>query len=92
MTDPDIVAELDRWLTEPAFGLAQEERELLQRARDEIVALRERNRQRQLTGSMIHGRARAEALEEAAQAVLEMPLGAARGQAAIAIRALRDKL
>ena len=41
MTEPDIVVELDRWLTEPAFDLAQEEQELLQRARDEIAALRE---------------------------------------------------
>jgi len=43
MTD-DIVAELDRWLAEgrrynPAFATA--EMQLIQRARDEIVALRE---------------------------------------------------
>jgi len=102
MTDPDIVAELDAWLADtPRIGQAAIERSrMIQRARDEIVALRaETDRE----GSLLERQSktltavRAEALEEAAR----LCIGAAehgfpehestRLRLARAIRALMDK-
>ena len=72
---PDILAELDRWMTTSqgrrvVAGFIY--RPLIQRARDEIVALRElvaeeADRSQEFADS-IHDKARAEALEEAALA------------------------
>jgi len=108
MTDPDIVAELDAWLADtPRIGQAAIERSrMIQRARDEIVALRaETDRE----GSLLERQSktltavRAEALEEAAQACQALPAeyplplfdgdlwAGCRRRFSAAIRALKDK-
>ena len=95
MTEPDIVAVLDRWLTEPAFDLAQEERELLQRARDEIMALRKMHTPEHF--QRVHDATRAEALEEAARMceadadLFDAQVANAMEACATAVRALKDK-
>jgi len=83
----DIVAKLDRWLavSDPPGRLPLCNREMIQRARDEIVALRERciepaRHSYQPTQQyiqiqpleLIAAKARAEALEEAARACDEI--------------------
>jgi hypothetical protein len=40
MTDPDIVAELDAWLADNQMDCLYDMFQMIQRARDEIVALR----------------------------------------------------
>jgi len=90
----DIVAELDRWLRDyPAEEWSPLDREDVQRARDEIVALRTKE------GETLHrlfkdelANARAEALEQAAVFVADYFEDRWAGhQCAAAIRALKDK-
>jgi hypothetical protein len=94
----DIVAELDGYLAD--FSRAWASRDILQRARDEIVALRDCYRREVLKSEELYRRSdavRAEALEEAARvcdrlwsAGSEVRRSDAYACAA-AIRALKDK-
>jgi hypothetical protein len=84
----DIVAELDHWLPDAERssqyrGVAQ----MVRRARDEIVALRDVVERQRFVLSQGHAEVRAEALEEAAEYVEDagMMLMADR------IRAMKDK-
>jgi hypothetical protein len=85
----DVVAELDRWLGWGCRGI-DPLRVCIQRARDEIVALRANN---EATKRMSYDcvQARAEALEEAARCVEETVPFAEADEAAAAIRALKAK-
>ena len=98
----DIVAELDRWLDAGRSHALQEKRydydqELVQRARDEIVALRQGVADggwvwEQL--QMTHKAARDEALEQAAMRCEGSTEGGsifAAERVAAAIRALKDR-
>lgn len=98
MTD-DVVAELDRWLRVYNFaGLIDVA--VIQRARDEIVALRETIERQKLVLSKGHAQTRDEALDEAVQACTDQtsddpPPGTyndACEDCAAAIRALKEKL
>lgn len=91
----DIVTELDAWL-DVTSGEPDEqwlaERPMVQRARDEIVALRDRNRSSDVRAEHLQRDARDEALEEAAMVANrwkepEFDRGAA---IASAIRALKE--
>jgi len=102
MTEPDIVAELDRWLIDSVRPPFVTVRGMAQRARDEIVALREDNKTLSVTQHAresveierrlaVARNARAEALEEAAQLCITHDPSRETRNAAAAIRALKDK-
>lgn len=95
MSEPDVVAELDRFIAEwHGPGSAGHP---LQRARDEIVALRESFDNLLWLKTKIAATVRAEALEEAASICENLrPYAGANGNhhylaCACAIRALKDK-
>lgn len=100
VTERDVVAELDRWIALAKDMASRDMCEMLQRARDEIVALREKG------ATLVEGfaairaanaiadKARDEALEEAAQlcqARFKRPLDVEALNCARAIRSLKDK-
>jgi hypothetical protein len=92
----DIVAELDYWLAEPNRKLWGLDRQRVKRARDEIVALREKL---EITGRHLDGaynhrlpEVRADALEQAARVIEAWEtMDVWRSEGAAAIRALKDK-
>jgi hypothetical protein len=98
MSEPDIVAELDRWLArleEKGFASCSGP-VLLQRARNEIIGLREKL---EITGRHLEGaynhrlpEVRVEALEQAARVIEAWgTMDVWRSEGAAAIRALKDK-
>lgn len=100
MPADDVVAELDDWLAREATTLKHYpaddvDTELLERARDEIVALREmRDAHIRILSASLDDKAatRDAALEEAAQVCIGLVRGFPQcGIAASAIRKLKDK-
>jgi hypothetical protein len=88
VTDRDIVAELDRWLK---LDMPGDDRGVLQRARDEIVALRDdRNAHAAREAGVLARIAWVEALEEAAR-VADGYCTERTDSVAAAIRALKEK-